>query len=98
MGMMENVFDAYVDAWLAETQGYSSISSITRHPNFGAIVSMGLPAMEFILARMERGEVHVHWFPALKEISGGADPVPPNERGNLNQMAVRWIEWGRRLG
>jgi hypothetical protein len=87
-------FSQRVEAWVAETQWYSSLSSITRHPGFAAIVSMGPPVLRFVLDRMSRGEVRVHWFPVLKDVAK-EDPVRPDHRGRLTEMASDWITWGR---
>jgi len=54
-----------------------------------------MPAAKLILERMASGDVHIHWFPALKDITG-IDPVPPHERGKLPAMTRAWIEWGKR--
>jgi hypothetical protein len=87
-------FDARASRWISDTAWHSSISAVTRHPDFAAIVDMGSPAAKFILERMVAGEVHVHWFPALKDITG-EDPVPAHERGRVSQMARYWVQWGR---
>jgi hypothetical protein len=92
-----DLFEECVREWLADTQWQSSISSITRHPQFAAICDIGPPAVKFILRRMEKGDVHVHWFPVLKDISG-QDPVPPEIRGNIPQMARAWTDWGKARG
>ncbi|MEX2561314.1 MAG: hypothetical protein WD403_15430 [Pirellulales bacterium] len=35
-----------------------------------------------------------YWFWALEAITG-ENPVPDELRGNLEEMAVAWLEWGR---
>ena len=92
-----HVFDIYIDTWLRETAWYSSISSITRHPNFAEVISFGDLAIKFILQRLDGGEVRIHWFPVLKHLTH-TDPVPPDERGVVNRMAQRWLDWGRIQG
>jgi len=95
--MMSNFFAAYADEWLNDTSWHSSISSITRHRRFRDIVNMGTAAAIFILARMNQGDIHIHWFPALKDIAN-EDPVPADERGSVPLMTKRWIDWGKRKG
>ena len=90
-------FEARAARWIEETGWYSSISSITRHPQFSAIVSMGMPAAKFIVEKLATGDVHVHWFPVLKDISHD-DPVPIQDRGNIRAMTRHWIKWGKEVG
>lgn len=87
-------FNQRVQAWIYDTQWYSSLSSITRHAEFAAIVGMGAPALKFILERIKNGDVRVHWFPALKDIAK-QDPVSPENRGRVKEMASDWLGWGR---
>jgi hypothetical protein len=89
--------DQKVSAWIADTQWYSSISSITRHPEFASLVEMRTKAIRFALERLDAGEVRVHWFPLLKRASG-EDPVPPEKRGIVPEMATEWLRWGRKRG
>jgi hypothetical protein len=95
---LRTLFEHWADQWLDDTQWNSSISSITRHPHFSRIVELGRPAAKFILERMARGDVHVHWFPALKDIAHGFDPVPAYERGHVPEMTRRWLAWGASEG
>src|SRR5262245_19729492 len=56
-------FNQRAATWIAETQWLSSISSLTRHSEFAAIVAMGPPVLKIILGRMQHGDIRVHWFP-----------------------------------
>jgi hypothetical protein len=91
------LFDSLVSEWFDDTKWHSSISSIVKHPAFTKIVGLNRAGARFILERMAEGDVHVHWFPALKDITG-ADPVPDYERGRVSQMTRRWLEWGKAEG
>src|SRR5438105_1043859 len=42
-------FDVRANRWINDTAWFSSISTITRHPDFAAIVGMGNPAAKLIL-------------------------------------------------
>jgi hypothetical protein len=75
----------------------SSISAITRHPSFGAILEIGEPAIPLILRRIDAGDMHIYWFPLLKRISG-EDPVPSHKRGRTSLMTAEWLRWGRERG
>lgn len=92
------VFNRYVNAWLRDTQWHSSIGSIVKHPFFSRIVNLKELGAKFILERMSAGDVHPHWFPALKDIAGQFDPVPPHDRGRVSEMTKHWLEWGRSRG
>jgi hypothetical protein len=86
-------FEERVRDWLSDTEHESSMSRITGHPRFAEIVAMQEVALRLILERMKAGEVHIHWFPALKRIAGH-DPVPVEARGFVPEMARAWIDWG----
>jgi hypothetical protein len=90
-------FASYVDEWVRETEWHSSISAITHHRRFRDIVNIGAAAAKIILQRMNEGDIRIHWFPVLKEITA-EDPVPIQERGRVALMSNRWIEWGRERG
>jgi hypothetical protein len=90
-------FEYRVRDWLSDTEHESSLSRITGHPRFSEIVDMEEVALKFILERMQAGEVHIHWFPALKRIAQH-DPVPVEARGFIPAMARAWIEWGQDTG
>jgi hypothetical protein len=89
------LFEEAVSALLADTEHQSAMSLITHHPKFAVIVDIGEDAAKMILERIAAGEIRVHWFPALKRITR-ADPVPPQSRGLLGEMAQAWLDWGRR--
>ena len=56
---------------------------------------MGEVAVPLILERMQsQGR---HWFQALRDITG-ADPVKPEDRGNVASMQASWLDWGTRNG
>jgi hypothetical protein len=38
-----------------------------------------------------------YWFWALQSITG-ENPVKPEQRGRLTQMAEAWIQWGKEYG
>jgi hypothetical protein len=56
---------------------------------------MGSPALPLILRELQRETDH--WFWALKAITG-EDPVDPDDRGKLANMAEAWLRWGRERG
>jgi hypothetical protein len=62
------------------------------HPAYQRIIGMGQPVVSLIMRELEREPDH--WFWALSAITA-ANPVKPEQRGKLKQMAQAWIEWGR---
>jgi hypothetical protein len=92
---LKDIFDSRVRDWMDDTQWVSSISTITAHRQFAEIVNMGEIAIPFVLERLASGELNIHWFPLLKDLAHGTDPVPPEYRGRVRQMANEWLAWGR---
>jgi len=92
---LKDIFDSRVRDWVQDTQWTSSISAITAHRQFAEIVDMGEIVIPFVLQRLAAGELNIHWFPLLKDLAHGHDPVPPQYRGRVRQMADEWLAWGR---
>src|SRR5436190_4048262 len=70
--------------WLAETAFVSSTSDQVAHPAFQEIVAMGPVVIPLLLRELENGTGH--WHRALRRITG-AEPVPPEDRGNIRKAA-----------
>ena len=83
-------FRKLADQWEYETVLLSSTDQVTEHPAHQEIVSMGEPAVPLILDRMKTQGGH--WFHALHDITG-ADPVSPDDRGNITAMQEAWLNW-----
>ena len=88
-------FRKLADQWEYETVLLSSTDQVTEHPVHQEIVSMGEPVVPLILERMQ--SQGGHWFHALRDITG-ADPVDPEDRGNVPAMQEAWLDWGERNG
>jgi hypothetical protein len=71
----------------------SSIDDMIAHPAYREIIGMGSAAIPLLLDELETEPNH--WFPALMAISGGQNPVPPADTGNMEEMTQAWLEWGR---
>ena len=78
------------DQWEYETVLLSSTDQITEHPAYQEIVGMGEPVVPLILDRMK--SQGGHWFHALHDITG-ANPVSPDDRGNITAMQEAWLNW-----
>jgi hypothetical protein len=81
--------------WEAETAHLSSITEIAMNPAYQQIIGMGTIAIPFILSELKKKPGH--WFWALKSITG-EDPVLPEYRGHIKQMAEAWLRWGKKQG
>ena len=81
--------------WKEETRFSSKAGQMAQHTAYREIVAMGARAVPLILADLEKNGGH--WFIALAEITG-ANPVPKESRGYIEQMTAAWIAWGRDQG
>jgi hypothetical protein len=92
---VEERFRKLEATWTAETGYLSSYTDIVEHPAFRAIIRLGEPVVPFMLRDLdERPQL---WVWALPEITG-ADPVSPQEGGNIAKMTEAWLRWGRANG
>ena len=85
-------FKRLLAEWREQSAPLSSITAMAMLPSYQEIIGMGKPAVPLILNELKRKPSHLFW--ALRAISG-IDPVPPKDRGNINQMRKAWIKWGR---
>lgn len=92
---VEPEFNELTRKWKSERSATSSVTAIVTHPSYQRIIGLGKPALRLILRELARDLDH--WFWALKAISGD-DPVPAEHRGNLKEMALDWLKWGRQKG
>ena len=68
---------------------------MAEHPAYQQIIAMGLEVVPLLFRELEREPDH--WFRALHVLTG-ADPVPPESRGKIREMAAAWLRWGRDQG
>jgi hypothetical protein len=68
---------------------------MTAHPAYQEIVAMGQEVVPLLLRDLEQEPDH--WFAALGAITG-AQPVPPEDRGDIEKMAAAWLRWGKDHG
>lgn len=92
---LQTQFNALVADWKAARGHSSSINSWVRLPAYRSIVALGQSVIPLLLAELEREPDH--WFWALKELTG-ENPVTPEGRGNVIEMAKCWIAWGKAKG
>jgi hypothetical protein len=71
------------------------VSEISIHPAYQRIIGMGQPVVPLIMRQLEREPDH--WFVALSAITG-VNPVKPEQKGKLQEIAQAWIQWGQANG
>lgn len=78
--------------WREATRFESSLSEIVGHPAYQAVIALGDEVVPLILRSLRNRPEP--WFAALRATTG-ADPVTPEQRGDMRKMADAWIRWGR---
>ena len=73
----------------------SVIREIVLHPAYLQIIGMGPSVLPLIFTELETNPGH--WFVALRAITH-EDPVAPNNRGVVSEMANDWLNWASRKG
>jgi hypothetical protein len=92
---IEAEFNKLVQEWKSVGRGKSLTSALSMNPAYQKIIGMGQAALPLILRELAR-ELD-HWFWALESISR-ENPVPEESRGNIEEMARIWMQWGRERG
>jgi len=73
----------------------SSLSDKYLHPSYADIIGMGQKAIGPILRSLQREPND--WFYALRHITK-ANPVLPQDAGDMRVMTQRWLKWGAQRG
>jgi hypothetical protein len=79
--------------WRSAAGFLSDTNEICGHPSYQQIIGMGILALPFLFAELEREPEH--WFWALKAITG-ADPIPEEHLGNVELMSRDWLDWAEK--
>ncbi len=82
--------------WREETGFLSSSTALIAHPAYRELIALGTDALPFLFGDMAQ-TLDGHLSSALVAITG-AQPVPPEEGGNIRKVAERWLAWGREHG
>jgi hypothetical protein len=88
-------FEALATQWRRETRHMSLMSDIVLNRSYQQIIGLGKPAIALILQDLKQQPDH--WFWALRSITG-ENPIRPEDRGRVPQMAEAWLVWGRQHG
>ena len=92
---LDQRFGELATQWKRERGPHSSSARLAEHPAYQAIIALGSDAVPLLLRELDRQPDH--WFRALAALTG-ANPVPPECRGKLRDMADAWLSWGRAQG
>lgn len=91
-------FKRLLAEWREQAAFLPFVTTMAMLPSYQEIIGMGKPALPLILNELKRRPSQKrkpsHLFWALRAISG-EDPVPPENRGRIEQMRRAWIKWGR---
>jgi len=93
--LIQNTFQSLATMWRNETKYSSSPTEKNNHWAYQQIIGIGWPVVPVLLRELEVNPDH--WFYALRKITG-ANPVPPESRGKLNEMASAWLHWAKNNG
>ncbi|GIL23791.1 MAG: hypothetical protein BroJett042_23040 [Bacteroidota bacterium] len=86
-------FNLLKSVWENDTMFSSSITEITSHPAYHAVIKLGQEVLPLIIQDLQT--TNNHWFYAL-EILTGENPIRPEHRGNVEQMKSDWVNWANR--
>ncbi|NEO34968.1 MAG: hypothetical protein F6J90_01065 [Moorea sp. SIOASIH] len=88
-------FTALASQGRQEVEALSSTVEMSKHPAYQEIIKMGEGVIPFLLEDLQQNPLY--WLPALRQITQ-ENPVLPEERGKIKQMAQAWLNWGRQKG
>ncbi len=88
-------FSVLADKWETEVAGMSSTAKMSQHPAYQEIIQMGTEIVPLLLKELKQNPLY--WLSALQEITG-ENPIKPEQRGRIKQMATAWLEWGKERG
>jgi hypothetical protein len=83
-------------AWREQTGFLSSSTARVSHPAYRELIALGTAALPFVFRDMEH-TFDGHLSSALVAITG-AQPVPPEEGGQIRKVAELWLTWAQQHG
>jgi hypothetical protein len=92
---ISNRFYILANQWETEVEGISSTATMCEHPAYQEIISMGNKIIPLLLQELKNNPLY--WLFALNEITC-VNPIKPEQRGKVKQMAEAWLEWGKNQG
>jgi hypothetical protein len=92
---LKQKFLEHATKWDRETAYLSSTPKMVLHDSYQKIMAMGPDIVPVLLRDLQ--ENRRSWFWALRHLTH-ANPVPPEDQGNLDKMIAAWVAWGKREG
>ncbi len=92
---VEQKFQRLAAVWRAETGHLSSITKRFNHSAYQEIIELGPAVLPSLFRDLQKEPEH--WFGALRAITG-AQPIPPEDRGQIDKMAEAWLHWAKEHG
>ena len=88
-----NEIDKLIDDFARQTEVVSSTSMMLEVPTAAKLIEIGNDVVPALLRFLKR-EPSVGIMVLLERITG-ENPVPANQRGDLDKMAKAWLRWAR---
>jgi hypothetical protein len=88
-------FTELASQWTQDVEGISSTIEMVRHPAYQEIINMGKAVIPLMLKDLSQNPLY--WLTALRQITQ-ENPVPPEHKGKVKQMAEDWLNWGKKQG
>ena len=92
---LECRFEQLARQWKGESRFMSSATDMAMLASYQRIIGLGPAVLPLIFRELEREPDH--WFWARAAITG-ENPIPPESRGNVPEMAQAWLAWARQEG
>ena len=84
-------FEILKEKWISEIQYSSNPIEITSNKYYKEITDMRFAVVPYLLEDMKKN--YTHWFKALRDITGGIDPIKKEHYGNVPAMVNDWLDW-----
>jgi len=92
----EQRFKKCYERWQNETAHLSSIMAMRKNASYQEIVSMGEQAIPWILNILAEEQSHI--MVALYDIVGETPTFAEEDKGNIERMTQKWLQWGQEKG
>lgn len=93
--VLREKFTQLATQWIQDIEGMSSTVEMTKHPAYQEIINMGQSVVPLLLEDLRLNPLY--WLPALRQITQ-ENPVKPEQKGKIKQMAEAWLNWGKQKG
>jgi hypothetical protein len=88
-------FTELASQWTKDVEDMSSTVEMVKHPAYQEIINMGKAVIPLMLKDLSQNPLY--WLTALRQITQ-ENPVPPEHKGKVKQMAEDWLNWGKEQG